>query len=308
MKAPKKKTLLYLGKCDDIFERSRELLSAELSEVQITSAFTIAKDGADAANRTQKQAFDVIIIDTKMPRLLEGDFLKTLATDKNTANANLIVIDQSSESLPKGLEHAHQKLTPPFDADLLFSTLLKAVLGDQKIEAVTSATSAATPTQFAVDVRVLNALIKSTLFVVQQFGLSDIKMLKPMPKNPESSCLGDVMSYMEITSELFLGGFVVSFEKSVYLKILTNMLGEEQTEITPDNADAIGELNNMILGNAKPEFTQYNVQMSLPKIIQKGENPPMPPKSVALLISFQLPEGRIYVEVRAHPLQSKAAA
>lgn len=297
----KKKYILFLGKCDDIFERTKEMLIHELSSAQICPVFVLAKDGADAALRIQNQMFDVIVIDTQMPRLLEGGFVHGLSSMKNTVNANLIVINHDPENLPKPLEIASQFLARPYESDLLFTTLLKAVLGDQKL-------SPTKQNHFAVDVRVLNALIKATLFIVQQFGLKDVKMMKPESKSPEAPWLGDVASYMEIQSQMFQGALVVSFEKSIYLKILTNMLGEEQTEITADNADAIGEINNMILGNAKPEFTQYKIEMSLPKIMKKGDLPPTPAKSVVMLIPFELPEGRIHIEVVAHPLSAKAVA
>lgn len=295
----KKKFILFLGKCDEVFEKAKDALTQELAAFQILPTFIFAKDGATAALMSANQNFNVILIDTNVPRLMDGGFVYSLHTMKTTKDADLIVINSQNE-LSAELQSADQFLDKPYDWELLRNVFLKALVsGEQKISEETRSSA-------AVDVRILNAMIKATSFVVQQFGCKDIKMLKPETKKPETPWQGEVASYMEIKSQNFKGILVVSFEKSTYLKLLSEMLGEPQTEITADNADAIGEINNMILGNAKSEFTQYKVEMTLPKIMKKGENPPAPEKSVGMIIPFQIPEGKLHIEVVAHPLDKVA--
>lgn len=291
-----KKFILFLGPTDEAFERVKSSLINEISENEISISFIVANEGKEAINKIENQKFDVIVIDADVQRLVECTFIDSLNNNRNAKKAEVIIIGSAEKfSLPNIT--TKQTLSKPFSNDDLLRALIKAVLGGQNM----------TPPKqngFFVDVRVLNALIKATLFICQQFGLTKVDMQKPETKDPHTHWAGDVASYMAITSDLFKGALLVSFDKSVYLQILSNMLGEEQTEITSENADAIGEINNMILGNAKPDFTQYKISMTIPKILKKEELAPVPPNSVGMLIPFVLPIGKIYIEVIAHSTAS----
>ncbi|MNL37106.1 CheC-like family protein [compost metagenome] len=85
------------------------------------------------------------------------------------------------------------------------------------------------------------------------------------------------------------------------------MLMEEQTDLTPDNQDAVGEINNIIFGNAKSEISNFGVQLTVPKVIiganhiiacEKG--------SAGMLIPFSTSRGKFYITVAAFPV-AKAA-
>jgi chemotaxis protein CheX len=66
------------------------------------------------------------------------------------------------------------------------------------------------------------------------------------------------------------GGVVVSFPAEVACKIVSRMLGEEVTDTNQDVCDGLGELVNIITGNAKRGLVKHGYQdlsLSLPNVV-----------------------------------------
>ncbi len=66
------------------------------------------------------------------------------------------------------------------------------------------------------------------------------------------------------------GGVVVSFPEDVACRIVSRMLGEELTEVNQDVSDGLGELVNIITGNAKRGLVKHgfeNLSLSLPNVV-----------------------------------------
>jgi chemotaxis protein CheX len=67
-----------------------------------------------------------------------------------------------------------------------------------------------------------------------------------------------------------IGGVVLSFPSSVACTVVSRMLDEEYTEVNQDVADGVGELVNIITGNAKRDLVKYgyrDLHVSLPHLI-----------------------------------------
>jgi len=81
------------------------------------------------------------------------------------------------------------------------------------------------------------------------------------------------------------------------------MLMEEQTDITADNQDAVGEINNIIFGNAKSDLAQFGVSMTIPKVIHGADQKMSCPEgSAAMRVPFTTEKGKFYIDVIAHPV------
>ena len=66
------------------------------------------------------------------------------------------------------------------------------------------------------------------------------------------------------------GGVVVSFPEDVARKVVSKMLGEEITELNQDVCDGLGELVNIITGNAKRGLVKHgfkDLSLSLPNVV-----------------------------------------
>jgi CheY-specific phosphatase CheX/CheY-like chemotaxis protein len=296
--SPLRKMILYVGQPPSSMEQARNGLVETLGK-RADPVFVIAKDGPEAGMKVINQRFDAIIIDHKAPRIGEGTFLQKIRISKNTKSAGiLVIVPRADWILQPELSSADQMLVTPYTTELLVRALAKA-LSANHVEPPPSPKKSTS--SFAVDARVLNAIIKSTCFVCGQFGIEDIRMLKPEVRKPNGTWIGDIAASIGINSRVFQGMLVLSFDQSTYLKMLSGMLGEEFAAITPENFDAIGELSNMILGNAKSDFTQYDVSMSIPKILEKGHAPETPKGSASILIKAETPYGSVYIEVLAFP-------
>jgi chemotaxis protein CheX len=292
--AKKKKCILILGPFDEHLDQLRASINSELEKQGACIFFVQAKDGFDASLKAENQKFDAVIIDTEVPRLMEGGFLHNLGVHKNTCESEIFVVStQAQNELPASLQKA-QYLSKPYPTGDLLQGLIKTMMQAEP-------PSGGTPPKFSVDVRVINAVIKATVHVCQQFGLQNVQMQKPETCDLTNSLCGDVASLMPIRSQSFNGAMIVSFDKQSYLQMLTTMLGEEQSEINADNADAIGEINNIIFGNAKADFTQYGVEMATPKILDIKQKIEAPEGSARMLVPFALEKGKFYLEVIAYP-------
>ncbi len=296
--SPIKKVILFLGQPDGEKNQIKKEWGDSLDS-KTTPLFVIAKDGPDATSKAANQKFDAVVVDMKLPRLQESLFLESIQKNQNVAKAEVIaIVPQAGFILPQTLENAGQVITKPYTPDILIRALAKSLAA---IQAGSQETVKGRPNcDYAVDVRILNALVKATTFICQQFGVTNVQLKKPEIKPVDKPWYGDIGACIGIQSRVFQGAMIISFEQAVFLKIMSEMLGETQSLINDENKDAIGEISNMILGNAKSDFTQYDVGMTIPTILSKGANPSCPAGAAALLIPAETPFGMVYIEVIAH--------
>lgn len=76
----------------------------------------------------------------------------------------------------------------------------------------------------------------------------------------------DVSGIIGVSGEM-VGTIVLSMPQDAALSIVTLFTGMEMEVDSPDFADAIGELVNMISGNAKAEFQRRNVSITCPSVV-----------------------------------------
>ncbi len=120
------------------------------------------------------------------------------------------------------------------------------------------------------DVNVINPFLNATIKVLKIQCFIESKPGKPfMKKSTDPLLLGDVSGIIPIVSESFNGTLAISLSESIFCHIVKNMLGEECTAINEQNVDLVGELANMILGQAKVELGQlgYGIQMTIPSCV-----------------------------------------
>ncbi|WP_413559288.1 chemotaxis protein CheX [Bdellovibrio sp. HCB209] len=293
-----RKTILIVDNNSGLENLVREPLGEQLRDSNIMPVLVRAKDGAEAAIKTENQKFDMVLIDTEVPRLMDGGFVYGLHTYKNTQDANLIVVTQrDGVDLPDTLRNSVM-LKKPINPDDLVKAMIKCL----NQNAAAAATASPATLKHSVDVRVINAIIKATTHVFAQFGVTNITMSKAETKSPHDKLMGEISSVVEIKSQAYHGFLAVSFDKASYLEVVSTMLMEEQTELNAENQDAVGEINNIIFGNAKAEITNYGVQLTVPKVMVGTESViSCPQGSAGMLIPFKTTKGHFYLTVIALP-------
>jgi chemotaxis protein CheX len=63
------------------------------------------------------------------------------------------------------------------------------------------------------------------------------------------------------------GFVVISYPKPMAVKIVSTMLSMELDEFSPYIADGIGEITNMVVGNAQRELPGHRLSLSLPNVV-----------------------------------------
>ncbi len=102
--------------------------------------------------------------------------------------------------------------------------------------------------------------------------LTTMASITPTPGTPyvksSSRAQGDVSAIVGITGDQ-TGSIALTFSKQCAIAIVRNMLGEHIEDIINDTKDAVGEITNMISGQARAGLVSLGVtfQGSTPSII-----------------------------------------
>lgn len=117
------------------------------------------------------------------------------------------------------------------------------------------------------DAKLINPFIKATVTALEMMAMVKPKRTDIYVKE-DSKLIGDISGIMGLSGDV-AGAIVVSFEKDAACKIIANMLGEEKPEMDNEVKDGIGEIVNLIAGQAKTMLaeTQYHFKVSIPTTI-----------------------------------------
>jgi chemotaxis protein CheX len=122
-----------------------------------------------------------------------------------------------------------------------------------------------------MDVKYINPFLSGTMNVLKTMAFVDVRPGKPYLKKDHVAS-GDVTGIIGLTGAA-TGSLSVTFNFSMIQLIMLNMLGEEVTEVTNDVRDAVGELTNMISGDARRLLQQEGLSLTaaIPTIVA-GKN------------------------------------
>lgn len=143
----------------------------------------------------------------------------------------------------------------PIDATDLVTSVAKAVKG-------------ATTKKATVNVEFINPFIDATRNVFSTMMGMEVTRKKLFLKD-DHKMLGDVSGVMGLTGTA-TGSVVVSLPKRLACIAVGRMLGEAPAEdLTPDVCDGVGEIINMIAGQAKAMLakTKYHFTISIPSVV-----------------------------------------
>lgn len=122
-----------------------------------------------------------------------------------------------------------------------------------------------------MDVTMINPFIEATMKVLETMASTKAQAEKPYLKK-DKTATGDVTGIIGITGEA-MGTISVSFSAVCILNIVTKMFGEEMKELNDDIRDAVGELTNMISGQARQKLEAAGrlLKAAIPTVIM-GKN------------------------------------
>ena len=147
------------------------------------------------------------------------------------------------------------------------------------------------------DVALAKPFIQATINV-----LSAMAGLSPKPGTPyvkkTTQAQGDVSAIVGITGSKS-GAVALSFSRSCAIALVKGMLGDDIEDIMADTRDAVGEITNMISGQARAGLSEMGIplQGSTPSIVF-GINHTLtfPGKATIIAIPFTTEYGNFTLE------------
>ena len=128
--------------------------------------------------------------------------------------------------------------------------------------------------------------------------MAGCKVVREPPQiKKEKSALHPVSGIIGLSGSV-VGTVVLTMSEALALKCASAMLMEEYTEFNTDVFDAVGELTNVIAGNAKAQLEEYKLSLSLPNVIYgKEAELRFPERCQPISIPFQTDFGPMAIEV-----------
>lgn len=158
-----------------------------------------------------------------------------------------------------------------------------------------------------MDVRFVNAFVGSIVNVFKTMVHADVEVGKPVLKQ-NGSPSAEVSGIIGLTGDV-QGCVVLSFPGSVAEQAASKFAGADLTTQHPDFTDAIGELANMVAGNARKGFVGYNTKISLPSVVVGGNRAePESKASPFIIIPCETEFGRFNVEIALATVSSPAGS
>ena len=118
-----------------------------------------------------------------------------------------------------------------------------------------------------MDVTLINPFINATINVLETMAFVTVTPGKPYAKR-DNMAVGDVTGVLGLTG-VANGTIAVTFEEKCILTVVSNMFGEDMEILNDDIADAVGELTNMISGQARKELDDVGkvFKAAIPSVI-----------------------------------------
>ena len=122
-----------------------------------------------------------------------------------------------------------------------------------------------------MDVEIINPFIDATMNVLETMASIKVRPGKPYLKK-DKVAKGEVSGVIGLTGEVS-GTLSVSFTETSILSLVSNMFGEEMKEMDEEIKDAVGEITNIISGQARQKLEESGRSMraAIPTVIT-GKN------------------------------------
>jgi chemotaxis protein CheX len=147
-----------------------------------------------------------------------------------------------------------------------------------------------------MDVAYVNPFVTSTIDTFKTMLSLEVKPGQPQLRD-EKNFSYDVSGIIGLSGEA-QGSICLSFPKLMALKVVSKLLGAEIKIVGAEVADGIGEIANIVAGNAKQHLPGFNLSISLPKVVVGPGHYVASPKGVpTIVVPFVSVMGNFAMEV-----------
>jgi len=113
-----------------------------------------------------------------------------------------------------------------------------------------------------MNLQYINPLLQATINVLTTMASADVSRGKPRLK-VGSKPLGDITGLIDLAGNSVRGSLAISFSEAAILEITEKMLGEKIAAIDDSSVDLVGEVTNMITGDAKRAYSEQGLEFDL---------------------------------------------
>ncbi len=149
-----------------------------------------------------------------------------------------------------------------------------------------------------LEAKIINPFLEAAANVLQTMAMIPATPGKPFLKR-DVTALGDVTGIIGITGD-HTGSLSITFSKSCITSVIANLFGTTVTEVNDEVCDAVGELTNMISGDARRrlEAQEVKLQGGTPTVVS-GPNHSITHihNGPYLAVPFETPSGQFTVEI-----------
>lgn len=155
-------------------------------------------------------------------------------------------------------------------------------------------------TKKKLDTDFINPFLEATIKVLKIQASIEVIPGKIYLKTANEKFTGDVSGIIGIVSEAFNGSVVISFPEATFIAIMSQMLGENYTVMTPEILDGAGEITNMVFGQAKIVLNSkgYGIKTALPSVVSgKDHSLTALTTGPSVVVPFTSTAGNFFVEI-----------
>ncbi|MCB0420443.1 MAG: response regulator [Bdellovibrionales bacterium] len=205
-----KKWILVVDDEPEIVDIVLKLLEMNFSDI---AKFVSARDGVDASNRLNFQAFDLIITDLKMPKRDGNAFVDSVKNNPLNQNAPIIVLSANPDYAHKDKYPDLKILEKPIDTGALIALVrqeLKLGKTDQRLEA-----------------GLLNGFVSGFAAFFKDVLNLTLNQEPPALKSAFQDILEPSFYFIRVQSGKVSTSFVFGFEKETLLKMAKKVTPED---------------------------------------------------------------------------------
>ena len=141
----------------------------------------------------------------------------------------------------------------------------------------------------------INPFVNAVVDLFQTMMTLSVKVSKPA-LNAEAKPNYDVCGVIDVSGEVN-GRVVVSMPEPLAKVLASELLDDTIDTLDADCIDAVGEIANMISGNAKTDFPGGGNAISVPQVVVGRENVSYPTGTPVICIPCETPKGLLHIDV-----------
>lgn len=141
----------------------------------------------------------------------------------------------------------------------------------------------------------INPFVNAVRHLFQTMMSMSVKIGQPA-LNTDAQPHHDVCGVIDVSGEVN-GRVVVSMPEPLATTLASELLEDTIEKLDDDCIDAVGEIANMIAGNAKTDFPGGANAISVPQVVIGRENVTYPAATQVISIPCETDEGPLHIDV-----------